>query len=177
MNIINKKVLFVLFSFLTFSILFTSCGYKPSVHYAKQELNGTVFVKLLVDLKDPKNTVLIKDSMNKLLVQKLGNRLVYDEKLADNIMFLNLNSVKMQTIQYDGIGYNKLYKAFVNIFVSYTKKDTNKKNSFSVQGENTFSIDDGSTISDAKRFLAIKNASDDALNEVLSKIAVISFQK
>lgn len=175
MNIF-KKVLFVLFSF-NILIVFTGCaGYKPVSTYAKKELNGKVFVKLYVDLKDPKNAVLIKDAMNQLLIQKLGAKLVYDEGLADTIMYVRLNSVSISTLQYDKDGYNKLYKAVAKILVRYTKKDTNKTKSFTVEGENTFSVDDGSTISDTKRFDAIKSASDDALDEVLSKIAISSFK-
>jgi hypothetical protein len=83
----------------------------------------------------------------------------------------------MRTLQYDIDGYNKLYKAVVDILVSYTKKDTNKTKKFIVTGEHNFSVDDGSTITDTKRFDAIKNASEDALDEVLSKIAVSSFRQ
>mgnify|MGYP006985952515 CR=1 FL=1 len=40
-----------------------------------------------------------------------------------------------------------------------------------------FSLGSSTTITDTKRFDAIKNASDDALNEVLSKIAIVSLKK
>ncbi len=176
-NIFSKKVLFVLFLSFVFSSVFTGCGYKPSIHYAKKELKGKVFVKLFVDLKDPKNVVLIKDSMNQILAQKIGSKLVHDESLADTIMYLRINSVNMKTLQYDIDGYNKLYKAVVDILVNYTKKATNEKRKFTVTGEHNFSVDDGSTITDTKRFDAIKNASEDAMDEVLSKIAVYSFKK
>lgn len=172
---ISKKVLFVLFTSLSLFIL-SGCGYKPSAYYAKKELSGKVFVKLYIDLKDPRNAVLIKDSMNQLLVQKLDSKLVYDESLADTIMFVKINSVSMNVIQYDKEGNNKLYRALVNILVKYTKKDTGKTKTFTVSGEDNFSIDDGTTITDTKRFEAIKSASDDALDEILSNIAVSSFK-
>ena len=176
MNIF-RKVLFVLFAFTLTSVIFTGCGYKPSSHYAKKELSGKVFVKLFVDLKDPRNAVLIKDSINQLIVQKLESKLVYDESLADTVMNIKINSVKMKELQYDKEGYNKLYRALVNLGVSYVRKADNKRASFTVDGEHNFSIDDGTSITDTKRFEAIKNASDDALNEVLSQIAVQSFKK
>ena len=172
-----RKVLFVLFTFGFASLIFSGCGYKPSSHYAKKELSGKVFVKLFIDLKDPKNAVLIKDSINQLLIQKLDSKLVYDESLADTIMNIKINSVNMQELLYDRDGYNKLYRALVDIKVDYFRKADQKRNSFIVDGEHNFSIDDGTTITDTKRFEAIKNASDDALNEILSKIAVQSFRK
>jgi len=172
-----RKVLFVLFTFTIASLVFTGCGYKPTSHYAKKELSGKVFVKLFIDLKDPKNAVLIKDAMNKLLIQKLDTKLVYDEELADTVMRMKIDSVNMQELVYDKDGYNKLYRALVNIKVDYLNKATAKKRSLVVDGEHNFSIDDGTTISDTKRFEAIKEASEDALDEMLSKIAVQSFKK
>lgn len=176
MNIF-RKVLFVLFAFVSISIIFNGCGYKPSSYYAKKELSGKVFVKLFVDLKDPKNAVLIKDAMNKLLIQKLDAKLVYDEVLADTVMNLKLGSISMNELQYDKEGYNKLYRAVVSISVNYLNKEEKKSKSFFVSGEHNFSVDDGTTISDTKRFEAIRSASEDALDEVLSKIAVESFRK
>ena len=175
-----KKVLFVLFTLSLCFFTFTGCGYKPTVSYAKKELSGKVFVKLFIDIKDPRNSVLIKDSMNQLLVQKLGAKLVYDEALADTVMNLKINSVSMTVLQYDSEGYNQLYRAVVNILVNYRKKDKNTPTSFTVSGESDFSVTDedgDDTITDTVRYEAIKDASDDALDEVLSKIAVASFRK
>ena len=178
MNVI-KKVLFVLFTLSLCSFIFNGCGYKPTVSYAKKELTGNVYVKLFVDLKDPRNAVLIKDSMNQLLTQKLGAKLVYDEKIADVVMNLKINSVSMSVIQYDSEGYNQLYRASVTILVAYTKKAKKGITTFTVSGETDFSVgdDDSDTITDTVRYEAIKDASDDALDEVLSKIAVASFKK
>ena len=172
-----KKVLFVLFTLSVCFFTFTGCGYKPTIHYAKKELSGKVFVKLFIDLQDPQNSVLIKDAMNELLVHKLDSKLVYDEALADTIMNIKINSVSMTALQYDADGYNNLYRAAVNINVKYNKKAEKLSRNFTVSGENDFSIGSSTTITDTKRYEAIKSASDDALDEVLSRIAIQSFKK
>ncbi|MGM0519446.1 MAG: LPS assembly lipoprotein LptE [Campylobacterota bacterium] len=172
---ITRKVLFVLFYFFIISS-FYGCGYKPASQYAKQELNNTVFVKLFVDLKDPRNTVIVKDALNQILIQKLGKKLVDNESMADSVMKLKLNSVGMQELQYDKEGYNKLYKAVVSLGIEYKNQD-NKLKYFTLSGEHNFSIDDGTTITDTKRFEAIKSAADDAMDDFLSKLAVESFRK
>ncbi|MAD42034.1 MAG: hypothetical protein CL623_06540 [Arcobacter sp.] len=172
-----KKVLLVLFTLSFCFFTLTGCGYKPTTHYAKKELSGKVFVKLFVDLKDPQNSVLIKDAMNQLLVHKLDSKLVYDEALADTIMNIKINSVSMTALQYDADGYNNLYRATVNINVKYNKKIEKTSRNFTVSGENDFSLGSSTTITDTKRYEAIKSASDDALDEVLSKIAIQSFKK
>ena len=172
---ILKKLLFVVFTFaISFSIV--ACGYKPSSYYAKKEMEGNVFVKLNVSLEDPKNSVLVKDAINKLLIQKLDSRLVKDETLADVIMNVEINSVSIHTLQYDTLGYNKLYRAYIVLKISYFRKSDEIRKSFTVDGEHDFSVDDGTTITETKRFDAISSAADKALNEVLSKIAVSSFR-
>lgn len=175
MNIF-KKVLFLLFTF-TFTISFLGCGYKPSSYYAKEELSGNVFVNVLVDLQDPKNSVLVKDSIYQILIQKLDSQLVTKESLADVVLNLTVNSVSLQVLQYDISGYNKLYKAVIGIHISYFKKSENKRRSFYLDGEYDFSIDNGTTISDSQRFEAIKAASDKALEEFISKVAVSVHKK
>lgn len=174
MNIF-KKVLKVLFIF-TLTSLFFGCSYKPASHYAKEEIQGNVFVKVTLDLQDPQNSVIIKDSVYKMLIQKLDVNIVEKESLADTIMNVNINSIGLQTLQYDEYGNNKLYRAVANINFSYYEKGQNKKKSFSVEGEYDFSIKDV-TVSADERFEGIRKASDKALEEVLSKIAVASYKK
>ncbi|AXX91465.1 hypothetical protein CPU12_09645 [Malaciobacter molluscorum LMG 25693] len=168
-----KKSLFTLFALVI--MLFSGCGYKPASTYAKEQIQGDVFVDLFVNLKDPKNAVLIKDAMNEILVHRLGSKLVYDKKQADTIIDLRLGNVSMSELQYDDNGFTKLYKATVNINVGYENKDY--KNKFYVTGTHEFSIDDGSIITDTKRFEAIRTAASKALEEVISKIAIQSFKK
>lgn len=167
------KKSFVLLLIVPF--LFIACGYKPSSYYAKQQLKGSIFVNLIINLQDPRNAVIIKDAMHEIIVHRLDSNIVFDRKLADTILDLKLASVKMQELQYDESGYNKLYRAIVKIEVKYKKENETK--SFDVSGDYEFSIGDGSTITDTKRFEAIKNAASKALEEVISKLAVQSFSK
>ncbi|WP_072680021.1 LPS assembly lipoprotein LptE [Arcobacter sp. LA11] len=165
----------LLFFHIVLIFTITACGYKPSSHYAKEQLNGKIFVNLIIDLEDPRNAVLIKDAMNELIVHRLDSKIVYDRKLADTVMNVKLNSVRMQVLQDDAQGYNKLYKAVVGVLVDYSNEKGKK--SFTVSGDYDFSIDNGTTITDTKRFEAIKNAASEALEEIISKLAVNSFKK
>lgn len=158
------------------AVLFlVGCGYKPSSHYAKERIKGKVFVDMYVSLEDPKNSVIIKDSMSEILVSRFGATLVHDKELADTLVFLRLGSVSMSTLQYDEIGYEKLYRANVTINVKYDGPEG--KGNFNVTGRYDFSVDGDNEISEAKRFEAIRNASSKALEEVISKVAIDSFRK
>ena len=171
----TKKVLLTIFS-VSLAFLFVACGYKPSTYYAKKEMEGNVYVKLDVSLVDPRNSVLVKDAVTKILIQKLDSNLVDKEKDADVVMNLGISSVDLNALQYDARGYNKLYKAEVFIKVDYYRKENGIKKSFSVDGEYDFAVDIGGTITDANRYDAITKASDQAVSEVVSRIAVQSFK-
>lgn len=162
--------LVLFFSFL----FFTGCGYKPATYYTKKELSGTVFVNLSMNLEDPRNTVLIKDAMNEILVHKLKVHLVDDPNLADTIINLRLNSVGMSLVQENEDGYDKVYRARVSVEVKYENEKGAK--SFNVTGASDFTIDSGSTITDTNRFQGIREAASKALEEVVSKLAINSFQ-
>ncbi|MCT7551754.1 LPS assembly lipoprotein LptE [Aliarcobacter butzleri] len=171
----TKKVLLTIFS-VSLAFLFVACGYKPSTYYAKKEMEGNVYVKLDVSLIDPRNSVLVKDAVTKILIQKLDSNLVDKEKDADVVMNLGISSVNLSALQYDAKGYNKLYKAQVFIRVDYYRKENGIKKSFTVDGEYDFAVDIGGTITDANRYDAITKASDQAVSEVVSRIAVQSFK-
>ena len=171
----TKKVLLTIFS-VSLAFLFVACGYKPSTYYAKKEMEGNVYVKLDVSLEDPRNSVLVKDAVTKILIQKLDSNLVDKEKDADVVMNLGISSVNLSALQYDAKGYNKLYKAQVFIRVDYYRKENGIKKSFTVDGEYDFAVDIGGTITDANRYDAITKASDQAVSEVVSRIAVQSFK-
>lgn len=162
-------------SLLIFLLLFVGCGYKPTSHYAKQKIKGNVFVDMFISIKDPKNSVIIKDAMSEILVSRFDAKLVHDKKLADTTLFLRLNSVSMQVLQYDAQGYEQLYRATVSIDVSYAS--SSEKGSVKVTGSYDFAVDGQNDISEAKRFEAIKNASSKALEEVISKLAINTFKK
>ena len=171
--IVSRGFLVLVFTIIL-GITFTACGYRPSATYAKQEMRGNVFVRLNVSLEDPRNTVLVKDAVTKILIQKLGSNMVDNEKEADVIMDLAINSVTMDVLSYSG-GFNELYRATVVIGIKYFRKDTNKIKNFTVDGEHDFAIE-GSSINDSYRFEAITKASDRAVTEILSKMAVASFK-
>ena len=166
---ILKKAILVLFI-----LSFSACGYKATSFYAKKSVGENVYVDLSVNVEDPKNSVLIKDAMNKLLITRLGSKLVKVRSEANTIMFVKLNSVSMNEIQYDKDGYTQLYRATANINVKVFSNKVLK--TFNVSGTYDFS-NNTTTISEASRFSAIQSASNKAMELVLSKLAILSFKK
>lgn len=178
MKKVNIRNLFKIFVITSLSLFtFTSCGYKPTSTYAKKQIDGKIFVNVLIDLEEPEITVLLKDSINETFLKKLDANFVYNQNEADIIFNLKVSSISIKEISYDEDGYNDLYRATVNLNLSFYDKKINKRKSFSLSGDNSFSINDGASITDVERFDAIENALDNALDELLSKLAVSFFKK
>ncbi len=156
-------------------LFFVGCGYKPSAYHAKQVIGDKVYVDLKVDIEDPRNSVLVKDVMNELILQKLDKQLVYKKEEADTLMVLKYRNITISSLSYDAQGYTKLYKVSVDINVKYAKNGA-PYNSFNVTSSYNFSVLNGGVISESRKFDAIKTASDKAMNEVLSKLAIADFK-
>jgi len=164
-----------LFGFLLIAIFISACGYKPSAHYAKEILGEHIHVEVEISRKDPKNSVLIKDAVNESVITRLGGKLSSKEK-ADAELYVKIGSTSFVPILYDQDGYVVSYKATVLLNIKYVTKE-GKTESFSTSGEYDFPIEANSIISDTNRFLAIKFASLDALNEFVSKISMNGMKK
>lgn len=164
------KKIFILSLLLIF---FGGCGYKPSSYYAKKIVAGTVFVDVDASAEDPKNSVIAKDELIEILVSRLGARLADSKSLADVTMITKMQNLSFSAIGYNTKGYISAYRTSVTILVTYKTKD--KSGHISVSGNYDFSLDD-TTISEVKRFEAIKIASQKAMQDFVSQMAVISLK-
>ena len=155
---------------LVMALLFGGCGYKPASKAAKSVLGERVFVEVAISVKDPQNSVLIKDALKEALISRLHVSLV-PESQADTAIDAALKSVSFAATIYDADGYVTAYKTTVTLSLVTTFKNGTKQTVNTV-GEYDFPIEANSVISDTKRFEAIKYASLDALDEFVTAIAV-----
>ncbi len=166
-----KKIIFTL---LGVALIFGACGYKPSSYYAKKMFAGKVFVDVDASAQDPQNSVLAKDALVDILVSRLNLKVVDERKDADVIMTTRLQSVSFSAIGYDTDGYVNTYRAHVSLLISY--KTATKQSSITVSGNYDFALD-SEVISDVKRYEAIKIASDKAMQDFVSQVAISNFRK
>lgn len=157
--------------FFAVLFLFVGCGYKPSSFYTKRVLGKNIHVDTKISRRDPKNSVLIKDAVNEAVVGRFGAKLS-SKKSADTNLVVSIGSVSFTPTVYNRDGYVIAYKARVTLNSSFLMQDNSIKK-FSTVGEYDFPIEANSVISDTKRFEAIKNASADAINEIISKISIM----
>ncbi len=164
---------FVYFLIVPFLIL--GCGYRPSSYYSKRVLGENIHVDVGISRKDPKNSVLVKDAVNEAVVGRFDAKLS-SKKDADTNLVVSIGSVSFTPTVYDRNGYVIAYKTKVTLKASY-KTEKNKIEKFTTIGEYDFPIEANSVISDTKRFEAIKYASSDAINEIISKISIMGIMK
>ena len=155
---------------LSLVVFLTACGYKPTSVYTKKILGEEIYVKVETSLEDPENSVLIRDAVNEAIIYKFHAK-ISDKKEASSKLFVKLEHVNFQPIEYDSNGYVIAYKTNVTLQTSYHDKN-NKRISLKTYGDFDFNIASNSIISDTKRFNAIKEASQKAIDAFISRIAV-----
>lgn len=150
--------------------MFAGCGYKPSSYYSKKAIGDKVYAKVEMLRSDPENTVVIKDAINEAVITKLKSKLV-SESEANTKLFIKVASVSFSAVQYDANGYVILYRAALVLDTTVLSKGGSKQ--FSTSGSFDFPIEPNTTISDSKRFEAIKNSGAKAIDMLISHISVL----
>lgn len=158
------------FWFFLLLLLLTACGYKPTSLYTKHVLGDAIYVKVETSLEDPENSILIRDALNEAVIYKFNAKNV-EEKNADAKLFVRLEHVDFQPIEYDSNGYVIAYKTNVTLKTRYENRAHQQK-SLQTHGDYDFNIASNSVISDTKRFNAIKEASQKAIDAFISRISV-----
>ena len=162
-----KKVV----GFALLVLFLNSCGYKPTSIYTKNVLGDTIFVDVKSSLRDPENSILIKDALNEAVINKFKSRVVEKKSDATSTLYVELKSVYFQPIEFDKNGYVISYKTVVKLLTLYKDKRS-MASKILTQGDYDFNIESNSIISDTKRFNAIKEASQKAIDAFISKISV-----
>ena len=158
----------LLLLFLIFFML--GCGYKPASKITKEVLGEDIFLRVIVSVEDPQNSVLIKDALTDALITRLGKRIV-PEPFAQTKLIVSIGSVSFLPITFNRDGDVASYKATVILNIRTIFKD-GKSTSTNTSGTYDFPIGNDSVISDSQRFDAIRSASYEALDEYIAVISV-----
>ena len=158
--------------FIVFSLIgFTACGYKPSSYYAKGAVKGKVFVDVIIDIDNSSNAVYIKDAINQMVLNRFKGSLTTVKKEADSYIIIDMKSISNSAIETDTTGYTRTYRTTVRAKVSYKSKNTPFK-TINVSDYYDYIVDASSTVTTQKRNEAIRIASEKAISNIFSKIAV-----
>lgn len=164
------------------AVFLIGCGYKPVSKIANDIMDESVYVDVLIDKSEPKNSVWIKDGVKEGIVSRL-NRNLSDDKNAGTTINVSIRSMNFQALLYDEDGYVSLYKAVLNLEFD-TKFKNGKSYKIITSGEHDFSISRkikdvryaDSVISETDKYNAIRAASQEAFDEYIATLAVKGFK-
>ena len=72
------------FLYLVVLVFLAGCGYKPATYYAKKEITGLVYTNIDINIDSTSNSLLLKDTMNEMVLTQLGAELTDDKEKADH---------------------------------------------------------------------------------------------
>ena len=156
--------------------LFIGCGYKPTTFYAKNAINGKVYVDLDINIDNNYDSILIKDTVNAMVLNQFNATLTYNKNNADTYIYVKLNNISHSAISTDNEGYTNRYRTTVTLNIKYNKKDQAIK-SFDLSSYDDYLVDKDSTVTESNKQRSIIVASSKALDDMFTKIAVISINK
>ena len=163
-----------LFLFLVVCVFLAGCGYQPIAHQATNALGGKVFVEVKISLRDPQNSVELKDSVSRSIFERLHSRVV-DKQEADSVVEVELQNVLFHTLAENKTGFATFYRCEVNVRFKYTNRYTQSTRIFSKKGYYNFSLGNSSNITDSIRMEAINEAVIQALDGFISQVGIETF--
>jgi hypothetical protein len=159
-----KKVILILTT-----LLLVGCGYKPTTTYTDNLIGSKIYTNVKIKLKDPENSVIIKDSIKEIAVKRFHSELV-TEKESNTKLYITIESVYFGNLQYDENGYVVMKRA--NLVLSTRYITPTKNGVIKTSGSYDFSTTTDA-LTDQERFNAIKITASKALDELVSKISII----
>ncbi len=155
---------------MALALMLGGCGYQPIANLAQNVLGQGIFVRLIVNLPNPRNSVQFKDMLNRVIVQRFQNTLT-SEQQADSIITIEITRVIDTSISQNQEGFTTFYRA--TVYVDYTydnKKGVVKK--FSDSGYYNYAVSLQNPLTTYNnRLYAISQALIQTLTQFVSQIA------
>nr|WP_275851884.1 LPS assembly lipoprotein LptE [Sulfurimonas sp. SAG-AH-194-C20] len=144
------------------------CGYKPSAKFARDILGNKISTDVSISKTDPENSVIIKDAVDKAIIEIFHASLV-ERRYADTHLMLSISVPSYKPLQYDTNGFIISYRATITLKISRETNDM-KKNYISV-GTYDFSIVPNAVLTEQERFDAIKFSSFKAISAFVAQVS------
>lgn len=154
--------------FLLIILCLFGCGYKPMAYYANKALGDKVYVKLIVNLENPEESVKIKDMVNEAIISRFHSR-VTSKKEADSVLEVEVKNVQDTIIGTNSQGFATFYRVFVYLNFKFNHND--KTHVFENQGYYDYASSLGSpTTTYNNRSSAIIEAARQGIDRFISQI-------
>jgi len=159
-----KRVVFI----VTIMIFISACGYRPSSKYARNVTGEKISTSVVISAEDPENTVIIKDAVDRAILEIFRARLTSKE-LADTHLKISIGSPSYAPIQYDSNGYVVGYRT--TILLTIQKERNGIFKNYHAKGTYDFSVVANAIITDQQRFDAIKLSAAKAIKSFIAQVS------
>ncbi|MBA1432646.1 MAG: hypothetical protein FAF04_03395 [Epsilonproteobacteria bacterium] len=146
----------------------SGCGYKPSSQYSRKVIGQKISTNVVISAQDPENTVLIKDAVDRAIVETFHASLV-DKKTADTYLSFSITEPTYTPIQYNADGYVIAYRATIVLTIIRETKDLKKR--YTAKGTYDFAIAPNAVITDQERFDAINFSAQKAISSFIAQVS------
>ena len=127
-----------------------------------------------ISLRDPQNSITLKDEISKSIFERLHARVV-DKKEATSIIEVELQSVSFSSLAENTTGFATFYRCEAVVKFKYTNQITQSTRIFTKKGYYNFSLGTSSIITDSARIEAIDEAVIQALDGFISQVGIETF--
>lgn len=160
---LNAKIIL-----LVLLIVISGCGYKPSAKFSRDNLGEKISTSVIISAQDPENTVVIKDAVDRAVIEVFQASLVSKEA-SDSHLVLKMNAPTYLPIVYDEHGYVTGYRMSVILNVIRHNKGSSK--SYNTKGYYDFTVAPNAIITDQQRFEAISFGAQRAINSFVAQVS------
>lgn len=161
----NIKIFLLLF--LVFIIL-SGCGYKPSAKFSRDVLGEKISTSVIISVQDPENTVVIKDEIDRAVVEVFQASLV-SRSVSDTHLVIKMNEPSYAPITYDVNGYITGYR--MSVVLNIEKYTNGSSKNYTTRGFYDFSVALNAIVTDQDRFEAIGFAAQRAIKSFAAQVS------
>lgn len=164
-NLFNIKSTFVSFALL---FLLSGCGYTPNAKFSRDILGEKISTSVIISAQDPQNTVVIKDAVDKAVIEVFHASLVSEDK-SDSHLVIKMVTPIYTPIVYDENGFVTGYR--MSIVLNITKHTKESSKSYNTKGFHDFSVAPNAIVTDQDRFKAIGFAAQRAIKAFVAQVS------
>jgi hypothetical protein len=160
---LKKGVLFVGLLFLV-----GGCGYAPNAKFSRDVMGEKISTSVVISAEDPQNTVVIKDAVDKAVIEVFQASLTTKEA-SDSHLVIQMNKPIYTPVVYDENGYVTGYRMSVVLHIVRDSKGVSRK--YQTQGFHDFSVAPNAIVTDQDRFNAIGFAAQRAIRAFVAQVS------
>ena len=157
-------------SALLLSLIFFlgGCGYAPNAKFSRDVMGEKISTSVVISAEDPQNTVVIKDAVDKAVIEVFQASLTTKEA-SDSHLVIQMNKPIYTPVVYDENGYITGYRMSVVLHIVRNSKGASKK--YQTQGFHDFSVAPNAIVTDQDRFNAIGFAAQRAIRAFVAQVS------